>query len=166
MPSSSSSVDDYPLLLWVTIPPVLLISAYYIRKWYLARRLRLYGIGKGAPGFQTSVRKVRIPPELAERIKRGEHVSPEEIAAATKRIEEQERQTQSANGAASSVESSRKPDPYAHLRDLQERDDRQPVQGDASGRGKSSDNGSGKVDNDWLPESITAPKRRGKAKKK
>lgn len=30
-----------------SIPPVLLISAYFARKWYLARRLRLYGIGKG-----------------------------------------------------------------------------------------------------------------------
>lgn len=29
------------------IPPVFLVSAYYVRKWYLARRLRLYGIGKG-----------------------------------------------------------------------------------------------------------------------
>ncbi|KAJ4496354.1 hypothetical protein C8J55DRAFT_413152, partial [Lentinula edodes] len=65
------------------IPPVILLSAYFTRKWYLARRLRLHGIGKGAPGFQTNVRRIRVTPEIAARIRRGEEVSPDEIAAAS-----------------------------------------------------------------------------------
>jgi len=36
----------YPPLL-DSIPPVLLLSAYFARKWYLARKLRVHGIGKG-----------------------------------------------------------------------------------------------------------------------
>jgi hypothetical protein len=35
------------LTYWLSIPPVVLLSAYFVRKWYLARRLKLYGIGKG-----------------------------------------------------------------------------------------------------------------------
>ncbi|KAF9014361.1 hypothetical protein BDZ89DRAFT_1142397 [Hymenopellis radicata] len=76
-----ATVDEYPSLWWIVIPPALLISAYFARKWYLARRLRVHGIGKGAPGFQTGVRRVRVTPEIAARIQRGEEVSPEEIAA-------------------------------------------------------------------------------------
>ncbi|KAJ3805249.1 hypothetical protein EV368DRAFT_68383 [Lentinula lateritia] len=82
-----ASVDDYPSLLWVIIPPVILLSAYFTRKWYLARRLRLHGIGKGAPGFQTNVRRIRVTPEIAARIRRGEEVSPDEIAAASAKAE-------------------------------------------------------------------------------
>ncbi|GAW01038.1 hypothetical protein LENED_002608 [Lentinula edodes] len=69
-----ASVDDYPSLLWVIIPPVIFLSAYFTRKWYLARRLRLHGIGKGAPGFQTNVRRIRVTPEIAARIRRGEEL--------------------------------------------------------------------------------------------
>ena len=65
MPSSMSATDDLPSLLWITyvsknncsfstsltywlsIPPMVLLSAYFVRKWYLAKRLKLYGIGKG-----------------------------------------------------------------------------------------------------------------------
>ena len=40
---------------WSSIPPVVLLSAYFVRKWYLARRLKLYGIGKGGelPNFHS-----------------------------------------------------------------------------------------------------------------
>lgn len=40
------------------------------------------GIGRGAPGFQTGVKRVAIPPELAARIRAGEDVSAEEVTAA------------------------------------------------------------------------------------
>ncbi|KAJ4482463.1 hypothetical protein J3R30DRAFT_3656500 [Lentinula aciculospora] len=80
---AKTSVDEYPSLLWIVIPPVIILSAYFTRKWYLARKLRLYGIGKGAPGFQTNVRRIRVTPEIAARIRRGEEVSPEEITAAS-----------------------------------------------------------------------------------
>ncbi|KAF9030793.1 hypothetical protein BDZ89DRAFT_939320 [Hymenopellis radicata] len=85
-----ATVDEYPSLWWIVIPPALLISAYFARKWYLARRLRVHGIGKGAPGFQTGVRRVRVTPEIAARIQRGEEVSPEEIAASIARAEQEE----------------------------------------------------------------------------
>jgi len=43
------------LTCWLSIPPVILLSAYFVRKWYLARRLKLYGIGKGGelPNFHS-----------------------------------------------------------------------------------------------------------------
>jgi len=40
------------------------------------------GVGRGAPGFQTGVRRVAIPPALAARIRAGEEVSAEEVTAA------------------------------------------------------------------------------------
>ncbi|KAF7984422.1 hypothetical protein HWV62_14482 [Athelia sp. TMB] len=43
-----------------------------------------------APGFQTNVRKLRVTPEIAARLRRGEHVSPEEIAAASREAERNE----------------------------------------------------------------------------
>jgi len=48
-----------------------------------ARKLAKTGIGRGAPGFQTGVRKLAVTPEIAARLRAGEQVSPEEIAAAT-----------------------------------------------------------------------------------
>ncbi|KAJ7270407.1 hypothetical protein C8J57DRAFT_1012579, partial [Mycena rebaudengoi] len=74
-----------------SIPSVVLLSGYFARKWYLARRLRLHGIWKGAPGFQTNVRKIRVPPELMARIRGGEDVSPHEIAAASARMDAEKR---------------------------------------------------------------------------
>ncbi|GAA5847413.1 hypothetical protein JCM9279_000470 [Rhodotorula babjevae] len=47
------------------------------------------GVGRGAPGFQTGVRRVAIPPALAARIRAGEEVSAEEVTAALE--EEKER---------------------------------------------------------------------------
>ncbi|GLB45541.1 hypothetical protein LshimejAT787_2301010 [Lyophyllum shimeji] len=135
--------DDYPSMLWVTIPPVLLVSAYFIRKWYLARRLRLYGIGKGAPGFQTNVRSVRVTPEIAARIRRGEHVSPEEIARAAAEAEKED-----ARGT-----------PPPRLNSLAGRGVVEEVQLQPSDEQKEPVN-------EWLPESITGPKKRAKGKKR
>ncbi|KAJ7288539.1 hypothetical protein C8J57DRAFT_1460047 [Mycena rebaudengoi] len=44
-----------------------------------------------APGFQTNVRKIRVPPELMARIRRGEDVSPDEISVASARMDAEER---------------------------------------------------------------------------
>ncbi|KAJ7164561.1 hypothetical protein C8R43DRAFT_878818 [Mycena crocata] len=131
-----AAVDDHPSLLWITIPSVLLLSGYFVRKWYLARRLRLHGIGKGAPGFQTNVRKVRVSPEIMARIRRGEDVSPDEIAAASARMEAEER-----NGPAAS------PPPLSKKAEPKVEAPSEPV-------------------NEWLPEGISAPKKRSKGKKK
>ncbi|KAH0586481.1 hypothetical protein H2248_007713 [Termitomyces sp. 'cryptogamus'] len=128
-----------PSLLWITIPTVLIVSAYYARKWYNARQLRVHGIGKGAPGFQTNVRKVRITPEIAARLQRGENVSPQEIARATAEADEG------------------KQEPYNPLagRGIVEE-----VQ-----LGEKQKESAGQV-NEWLPESITNPKKRSKGKKR
>ncbi|KAG5640654.1 hypothetical protein DXG03_007656 [Asterophora parasitica] len=136
--------DGHPSLLWIVIPPVLLVSAFYIRKWYQARRLRLYGIGKGAPGFQTNVRRVRVTPEIAARIRRGETVSPDEIAQAAAEAE--------ANGNGNEEED--------------------PPRNSLAGRGVveerrlDQDKSEPGPVNEWLPESITAPKKRAKGKKR
>ncbi|GAA6058932.1 hypothetical protein JCM10212_002884 [Sporobolomyces blumeae] len=62
------------------------------------------GIGRGAPGFQTGVRKVAIPPALAARIRAGEDVSAEEVTEALEaekerlKKEEEEEQTRREGG--------------------------------------------------------------------
>ncbi|PPQ66968.1 hypothetical protein CVT26_009999 [Gymnopilus dilepis] len=144
-----ASTDNYPSLLWITLPPVLLVSAYYVRKWYLARRLKLYGIGKGAPGFQTGVRRVRVTPEIAARIRRGEEVTPEEIEAASRAAdEEEERQKLSPSSKPA-------PSPVGLPRGvIEERDDRHLI--------NRKEN---EIDNEWLPESITKPAKRKKGRR-
>ncbi|KAJ7212273.1 hypothetical protein GGX14DRAFT_361766 [Mycena pura] len=135
--------DQYPSLLWIAIPSVLLVSGYFGRKWYLARKLRVHGIGKGAPGFQTGVRKVRVPPEIMERIQRGEEVSAEEITAALARKEAEER-----GDPVVAPDSPRQPKRSATKSTL-------------AAKEKPSE----PVD-EWLPETITGPKKRAKGKKK
>ncbi|KAG6888737.1 hypothetical protein C0995_006389 [Termitomyces sp. Mi166 len=88
-----------------------------------------------APGFQTSVRRVRITPEIAARIQRGEEVSPEEIARAAAEAEANEGTEQ---------------EPYNPL----------------AGRGVVEEVRLGEERNEWLPESITNPKKRSKGKKR
>jgi hypothetical protein len=89
------------------IPPFLLVSLPVI---YIVYRIgasltgpkNTYdpktGIGRGAPGFQTGVRRVAIPPALAARIRAGEDVSAEEVTAALE--EERERLAQEEAAAA------------------------------------------------------------------
>ncbi|KAF7422340.1 hypothetical protein PC9H_010496 [Pleurotus ostreatus] len=127
--------EDYPSLLWIAIPTAVLLSGYFARKFYLAYRLKKYGIGRGAPGFQTNVRKVRITPEIAARIRRGEDVSPEEITAAIAKAEREESQQTSSS-----------PPPPIHRAPLIEKTE--------------------PTINEWLPDSITTPKKRAKGKKK
>ncbi|KAF9446372.1 hypothetical protein P691DRAFT_804021 [Macrolepiota fuliginosa MF-IS2] len=133
----SQAADTYPSLLWVTIPSVLILSAYFANKWYKKYKLKKYGIGKGAPGFQTNVRQLRVTPEIAERLRRGEYVSAEEIAAAAARADEEAKK--------------RPPQGVVEVgfgpRETTETKEEQPV-------------------NEWLPENITNPKKRGKAKRR
>ncbi|KAH8100326.1 hypothetical protein BXZ70DRAFT_184055 [Cristinia sonorae] len=162
-----SSEPDYPSLLWIAIPSIALISGYFIRKWYLARRLRLYGIGKGAPGFQTNVRRVRVPPEIAARIRRGEDVSPAEIEAASRKADlEEEERVRNGGSPAVVVEGS-----GGGVRSLprgvvEERDDRHLISGNGSSSASGSGNGKKTIDTEWLPESVTKPTKRRKGVKK
>ncbi|KAF4616927.1 hypothetical protein D9613_008560 [Agrocybe pediades] len=158
MPSSSpiaAQADDYPSLLWVALPPVFLISAYYIRKWYLARRLKLYGIGKGAPGFQTNVGRVRVTPEIAARIRRGENVSPQEIEAASRALDEKEaREKNTSKGSSPGAFSGGLPRGV-----IEERDDRHLLGNQSSEKDDDSST------NEWLPDSITKPTKRRKGRR-
>ncbi|CAK5284299.1 unnamed protein product [Mycena citricolor] len=142
----NATTEEYPSLLWIAIPSVLLLSGFLARKWYLQRRLRVHGIGKGAPGFQTNVRRVRVTPEIMARIQRGEDVSPEEIAAASARMDAEERGETVAPLPAKS-ETSRP----------------SKTKSSTAAIAKDSETDSA---NEWLPESITAPKKRTKGKRK
>ncbi|GAA6043765.1 hypothetical protein JCM8097_006663 [Rhodosporidiobolus ruineniae] len=74
------------------LPPVLLFSlpvlyiSYRLFSGSSSSKSKAYdpstGIGRGAPGFQTGVKRVAIPPALAARIRAGEEVSAEEVTAA------------------------------------------------------------------------------------
>jgi hypothetical protein len=86
-----------------------------------------------APGFQTSVKRIRVTPEIAARIKRGEEVSPEEIAEAAARAEK-----------------------------LHQDGDQPPLVETAE---KPQDSATDSA-NEWLPESLTKPKKRGKARRR
>ncbi|KAJ7254825.1 hypothetical protein C8J57DRAFT_1656892 [Mycena rebaudengoi] len=123
-----------------SIPSVVLLSGYFARKWYLTRR-RLHGIGKGAPGFQTNVRKIRVPPELMARIRRGDDVSPHEIVAASARMDAEKR-----DGPISPQDISSEPK-KKETKPPEKEPPSEPV-------------------NEWLPENIAGPKKRSKGKKK
>ncbi|KAF8333665.1 hypothetical protein F5887DRAFT_1139855 [Amanita rubescens] len=133
--------DQYPSLWWIIIPPVLLTAGYFARKWYLAWRLKKHGIGKGAPGFQTNVKKIRVIPDIAARIRRGEEVSPEEIAEAAARAEKMRRGDQDTSSSIL---------------------DRPPLVERVE---KLADSDKDSSANEWLPESVTKPKKRGKARR-
>ena len=89
-----------------------------------------------APGFQTSVKKIRITPDIAARIRRGEEVSPEEIAEASARAEK--------------------------VQESPSLLDRPPLVERVE---KVADSEKQSV-NEWLPESITKPQKRGKARRR
>ncbi|PFH53285.1 hypothetical protein AMATHDRAFT_137635 [Amanita thiersii Skay4041] len=133
----------HPSLLWIAIPSVLILSGYLTRRWYLSRRLRVYGIGKGAPGFQTNVKKISVTPEIAARLRRGEDVSPEEITEASALAEKVREASKLHSGGPTHFE---------------ERVERR-INLDLK-RLESS------VENEWLPEAITKPKKRGNPRRR
>jgi hypothetical protein len=146
------------MLISSIVPAV--VAAYYVRKWYLSYRLKVHGIGKGgmssdslvfspyylltkniitAPGFQTNVRQLRVTPDIAARLRRGEDVTPEEMAAAAR--------------AADATEQPRGI--------VEERDDRPKDQG--KGKGKLENEESVEPVNEWLEDTAVA---RGRGTKK
>jgi hypothetical protein len=79
-----------------------------------------------------------VTPEIAARLRRGEEVSPEEIAAASAQAEDTAEQTSAKTSTT-------------HL----SREEKQLLPEESQ-----------RPDNEWLPESITAPKKRAKGKKR
>ncbi|PWZ01926.1 hypothetical protein BCV70DRAFT_157528 [Testicularia cyperi] len=53
------------------------------------------GLGRGAPGFQTGVKRMAVTPEIAARMRAGEQVSAEEIEAAVAKAQSQNAQATS-----------------------------------------------------------------------
>ncbi|KAJ3567081.1 hypothetical protein NP233_g6594 [Leucocoprinus birnbaumii] len=133
----SQAVDSYPSLLWVTVPSVLIISAYFANKFYKKYRLEKHGIGKGAKGFQTNVKQLQVTPEIAERLRRGEYVSSEEITAAVAQAEKEAKK--------------RPPQGVIEI-------DLRPKENSAQANLEPT--------NEWLPENLTNPKKRAKGKRR
>lgn len=73
-----------PTALIVGIPTLYLLWRVLSRR-RAEHKLKTEGIGRGAPGFLTGVKKVALPRDIAERIKRGEEVSAEEVTLALER---------------------------------------------------------------------------------
>lgn len=111
-----------------------------------------------APGFQTNVRRIRVTPEIAARIQRGDQVSAEEIEAASKKANEEEEVTTTSKSPSKETASSNGGVNTLPLRIIEERDDRI-----ITSQKKKDD----PMVNEWLPDSITGPKKkRGKGKKR
>ena len=96
------------------------------------------------------MRKVRVTPEIAARIRRGEDVSPAEVEAASRAADEQE--------AREEKEGKPKP-PALQPRVFEERDDRHLIGKDSAGDESASST------NEWLPDSITKPTKRKKGRR-
>ncbi|KAF8598620.1 hypothetical protein BDV93DRAFT_609729 [Ceratobasidium sp. AG-I] len=133
---------------------ILAVSFYLVGKYVDQTYIRppsKTGFGKGAPGFMTNVRKVAITPELAERMRRGEEVTPEEIAAAQ-------------------AEAAKNPTVTIRRRDIVERDDRPTSDSDdrePDTRGsKKARKTADTSENEWIPEGHTRPAARRPQRRK
>lgn len=77
-----------PIYLITSIPFFLIV--YLLLKIYNSYQLKQkklsQGIGRGVAGFQTGVRRVAVPQEILDRIRRGEEVSAEEITRAQEKM--------------------------------------------------------------------------------
>jgi hypothetical protein len=106
------------------------------------------------------VRRVRVTPEIAARIRRGEDVSPAEIEAASRAADERERleaSSSSKTSAPSPPQGARSP---LQHRVFEERDDRHLI-GKDTGKEEEPESPA----NEWLPDSITKPSKRRKGRR-
>lgn len=60
------------------------------------------GLGRGAPGFQTNIKRIAVPPEIMARIRAGEEVSADEITAAQDKMRREEQKKAEQEAAAAS----------------------------------------------------------------
>jgi len=110
-----------------------------------------------APGFQTGVRRVRVTPEIAARIRRGEDVSPAEIEAASRKADLEEEERKHSGLSASATSNSNGNGGMSLPRGvLEERDDRHLINSDSDAKEEA---------NEWLPDSITKPTKRKKGRR-
>lgn len=56
------------------------------------------GLGRGAPGFQTNIKRIAVPPEIMARIRAGEDVSADEITAAQDKMRREEEERAAGTG--------------------------------------------------------------------
>ncbi|PWN33002.1 uncharacterized protein FA14DRAFT_192045 [Meira miltonrushii] len=66
------------------------------------------GLGRGAPGFQTNIKRIAVPPEIIARIRAGEEVSAEEITRAQEKMQREEAKAAAAAEAAESPSKKKK----------------------------------------------------------
>ncbi|KAF8312743.1 uncharacterized protein EI90DRAFT_3159893 [Cantharellus anzutake] len=96
-PSGTGWLDPALLPAYGIALVALIAFARYVDKTYI-RPPSKTGFGKGAPGFLTNTRKIKVTPEIAERLRRGERVSPEEIEEAVRAVEEKHAKATSSEG--------------------------------------------------------------------
>ncbi|SPO23447.1 uncharacterized protein UTRI_02126 [Ustilago trichophora] len=85
---------------WILIPsvlvPLIIVGAVASRFFgtgkrggYTGKYDPKTGLGRGAPGFQTGVKRMAVTPEIAARMRAGEQVTAEEIEAAVAKAQSQ-----------------------------------------------------------------------------
>lgn len=92
--------------------PVLIYVALKLRGGSLSPKSQAYdpktGLGRGAPGFQTNIKRIAVPPEIMARIRAGEEVSAEEITAAQDKMRREEEKKAAAEEKASEAAAKKK----------------------------------------------------------
>lgn len=128
------------------------IASSVYSKVAASRKLRQTGIGRGAPGFITNVRKVAIPSHIAARIRAGEDVSADEITEALEEekerlelVEKLEREEVERTALAAAQESQKKSKSASS----------------SSAPRKVPDT----VDQEWLPQGILSSSKGGRRRK-
>jgi len=103
------------------------------------------GFGKGAPGFMTNTRQLKVTPEIAARLRNGEHVPPEEIEAAV-RIAEAKREASSPSKDKKSEEDTDEPAKRPVTRSQMKKKSASPTKHVADSQPVDSNA------NEWIPE--------------
>jgi protoporphyrinogen oxidase len=101
------------LLHSVVSVPVLIYVALKLRSGgSLSPKSQAYdpktGLGRGAPGFQTNIKRIAVPPEIMARIRAGEEVSAEEITAAQDKMRREEEKKATLDEVAASSAAKKK----------------------------------------------------------
>ncbi|KAJ9478002.1 hypothetical protein PHBOTO_001568 [Pseudozyma hubeiensis] len=89
-------MDDGEMCIPSVLVPLIIVGAVASRFFgankrggYTGKYDPKTGLGRGAPGFQTGVKRMAVTPEIAARMRAGEQVSAEEIEAALAKAQSQ-----------------------------------------------------------------------------